>query len=168
MNDAELLRKRARLLAEARNEDESVKLEVLLFALNSQHLAVDKARVENVLRLQSQSLTPLPGCPGCIAGLINFSGELLPLVRGNHLLFGITEPSRPETTIVVLKAGDENYGLLVDEIVGIRQIPCNQLLLPSRQNLSPWIASVTRDDITLIDVDALLTHQNLGFGESGT
>lgn len=167
MNSAgNLLRKRARSLAEARNEDNTPTLEVLLFLLDGRKLAVESSRVENVFRFQRQLVTALPGCPESIAGVINFGGELLPLVRAAHLIFGRRESSSQESSVVIVKVRDEVYGLLLDEILGIRKLPTNQLLIPSRQSLSPWISSVTRDEITLLDAEALLTHQNLGFGGS--
>ncbi|NYZ16828.1 chemotaxis protein CheW [Azospirillum sp. RWY-5-1] len=78
--------------------------------------------VQEVLRPPA-SLTPLPGAPYFVDGIMTIRGSVLPVVSPRRLLrlSGGTTGDRPR--IVTVAMGDARIGLLVDGIAGILRIP---------------------------------------------
>jgi purine-binding chemotaxis protein CheW len=76
-----------------------------------------------------ETLRPLPielvsGAPGYVLGLSIIRGVPLPVVDVSQLLSGRT--STP-VRLVVVKTGERRVAMAVDNVVGIRQIPADQL-----------------------------------------
>ena len=74
--------------------------------------------------LRPLPIEPVSGAPGYVLGLSIIRGVPLPVVDVSQLLSGRT--STP-VRLVVVKTGERRVAMAVDNVVGIRQIPADQL-----------------------------------------
>jgi purine-binding chemotaxis protein CheW len=90
---------------------------MLVFELSNRRFALPVEQVREVL--PRAALTPLPGAPIELAGMLRLRGSLLPVVSLD-LRLGLP-PARPRIShrIVVAAAGHYRVGFLVDEVHGL-------------------------------------------------
>jgi purine-binding chemotaxis protein CheW len=91
---------------------------VVSVRVGDERLAISTARVREVASVGA--LTPIPGAPPRIAGLMQLRGQILPVLalRG---VGGLADDAtvRPDDPIVVVELGPYRAGLLVDEVLGV-------------------------------------------------
>lgn len=162
-----ILEERARHLARPAlaADERSPLLSLVTFTLGGDCYAVEAGLVREVVRLVS--LTPVPGTPPSIAGVINLRGELLPVVDLRKLLGlerpGITDLSR----VVVLGRDRAEFGLLADSSHDLRSIPRSGILAPPGGPgpiQSRLLLGVTREALAVLDGAALLSDPRLFIG----
>lgn len=93
----------------------------LTYVLGQELFAVN---VKNVLEvLEQQQITRVPKSPDHILGIINFRGEILPVVS-THLKFGFTdsEPSLKTYVIVYDLAREEGHYLVAATADGVKDV----------------------------------------------
>jgi len=93
----------------------------LTFLLGQELFAVN---VKNVLEvLEQQQITRVPKSPDHILGIINFRGEILPVVS-THLKFGFTdsEPSLKTYVIVYDLSREEGHCLVAATADGVKDV----------------------------------------------
>jgi len=86
---------------------------LLLCRIGPARFALPAEQVERVERMAA--LTPLPGAPPGIAGLLNLRGAVLPVVDPRPRLGAPSLPIDPDQHLVVVVAG-ERYLLWVDRV----------------------------------------------------
>jgi purine-binding chemotaxis protein CheW len=121
-----ILEARARAAAKPpEKRDDAKALSVLAFSLAGESYGVEIAYVREVCQLKN--LTPLPGLPPSVAGVMNLRGRILAIFDLRRFFelpaSGITELNR---VIVLEKDGDE-LGLLADAIDGVREVAASEL-----------------------------------------
>ena len=162
--DKKILRERAKALAKSTDDASAAAglLDILVFRLGTQNFAIRGHHAKEVFRFVPSSLVPLPGCEPQLAGVLSVRGALLSVVLTRLLL--IDDGSEAENSnVIVVGGGETDYGLLVDEVVGMRLIPAQSVLAPSAGDAEPWVRGVTDDGITVLHLHPLLTYENLGF-----
>ena len=83
-------------------------------------------RFEDVIEVvESGPLTPLPGAPAELSGVVLLRGAALPVLSLRSLLFGGAGQSTPFTVLVELNG--YRIGLQVDRVLGIRRFACDSL-----------------------------------------
>src|ERR1700730_19147780 len=86
-------------------------LDALVFALGSELYALPATQVHEVRPLGW--LTPLPGTPAFLAGLINVPGRIVPLIDLRPLLGIASDGCSPSTSVVLVSYRSGDVGLLV-------------------------------------------------------
>src|ERR1700736_3273209 len=94
-------------------------LEALVFALGSELYALPANQVHEVRPLGW--LTPLPGTPAFLAGLINVRGRIVPLVDLRPLL-GIASADGPSMSVVLVSYRSGDVGLLATDRPTVRSL----------------------------------------------
>lgn len=159
-----LLRRRAQALAQppAAPPEAGSQLEVLVFGLADEHYALETAHVHEVLPLRT--LTPLPGTPPFMRGLVNLRGRLLPVYDLKRFFelpeHGITDLHH----VLVLRDAACEIGLLADGIEEIRRLPAAELqpALPTLGGIrSDFLIGVTAERLVLLDAARLLGDRRL-------
>jgi purine-binding chemotaxis protein CheW len=92
-------------------------LDLVLFALDGQRYALALERVRRVVR--AVAITPLPGAPPIVLGVLDLGGEVIPAVSIRDR-FG--HPRREvglSDHLVIATAGKRTVALLVDEVTGV-------------------------------------------------
>jgi twitching motility protein PilI len=91
----------------------------VLFRIGPRRMLVALDGISEVLDLP-RTITPLPGVARWVIGIANHRGELLPLFDLRALLFGVRESRPPIGRVLVPRGCRRSFGLLVDEVIGIR------------------------------------------------
>src|SRR5579862_997500 len=88
--------------------------QVVVFDLSGEIYALDILHVHEIIRIQP--VTPVPGAPDYVEGLINLRGRVIPVVdlrkRFNLRANEINDRSR----IIVVQASDDIVGVVVDAV----------------------------------------------------
>jgi purine-binding chemotaxis protein CheW len=96
-------------------EDETHRL--LAFLLGGEEYGINILMFREIIRLAE--ITPVPGAPSCIKGIISLRGAVLPILNLHQLLsMPETQPDKKSRILVVnLEAGP--VGVIVDAVTGI-------------------------------------------------
>ena len=95
-------------------------LQLVTFGVGDCHLAVGIEHVQEINR--QLELTPVPGAPCEIRGVINLRGDVVTVLNLHHLL-GFAELKRTRTSRnLILNIGGERVGVLVDHVSDILAI----------------------------------------------
>ena len=161
----QILQTRAQTLAlEASSLGEDVEdaVEVLEFTLAYERYAVETQYVNQVAMLEQ--LIPLPCTPDFVLGIVNLRGAILPVLDLKNFfelpVKGLTDLNK----IIVLQSEKILFGILADEIVGVRNILLREVQssLPTLTGVrKDYLRGVTPERITLLDAEKLLISENI-------
>ena len=86
----------------------------LVFTIGEQDYAIEIHYVIEII--EPMPLTPIPFLPGCIKGIINVRGDVIP-VMDVRMRFGLPEQEYTEHTCIINLDNDGvSLGLIVDEV----------------------------------------------------
>ncbi len=158
-----ILRERARLLAKA-PDDKTVGeyIEVIEFSLAHERYGIESIYIRTVHLLKD--LTPVPGTPDFVLGVINLRGEIISIVdikRFFNLPFkGITDLNR----ILVLCNDKMEFGVLADELLGARMIASDnmQTSMPFASDiLTKYLKGITKEGLIVLDGEKILSDEGM-------
>jgi purine-binding chemotaxis protein CheW len=161
---AETLRARAKALAkeEEKIEEADVYLEVLEFLLSHEKHALELTNINEVCALED--ITPIPGTPLFVLGIINVRGEILSVIDLKQFFelpgTGITDLNR----VIILESGGMEFGILVDEILGVRSVSLKDIQpsLPSLTGVrDEYLKGVTEDRVVILDGEKILSDKSI-------
>jgi purine-binding chemotaxis protein CheW len=137
-------------------------LELLEFRLASERYAVESRFVQEVHPLRD--LTPLPGTPPFVPGIVNVRGQILP-VYDLKKLFDLPEPGLTDLHRVLhVRGHDMELGLLADVIVSVHMIAADSLQasLPTLTGIrAEYLKGITADRIVVLDLDRILSDPKI-------
>lgn len=154
-----ILRERARALAhEPGNEQATVAvLQVIEFVLAHERYALETAFVREVHPLEN--LTPLPGTPSFLAGVVNVRGRILAVIDVKRF-FDMPESGIFDThQVIQLQADDIELGILADTVVGVRSIPLDTIqppLVTLTGLREAYLKGVTAERLVILDAARIL------------
>jgi purine-binding chemotaxis protein CheW len=159
-----VLQERAQALSrepvESRNAEDQI--EVLEFLLAYERYAVEASYVREVYPLKD--LTPLPGTPPFVLGIINMRGRILSVVDLKKLMDlpekGLTDLHK----VIVISDGDMEFGLLADAVQEVGRIPKAEIqpALPTLIGLkSEYLKGVTGQRVVVLEVGQILADPQL-------
>jgi purine-binding chemotaxis protein CheW len=161
-----ILEARARALAKAPPPAPGPCLEVLEFALGYERYAIATAWVREVHALRE--LTPLPGTPPFVLGIIHLRGQVLSVLDIKKFFDmpdrGISDLSK----VIVLADATMEFGILADRVDGVRTLPLADLQPPPAtltDRRAEYLLGVTRDRDVVLDGRKLLNDPNIVVGE---
>lgn len=100
---------------------------MLLFALDAQRYALPFDCVERVV--QVVEITPLPGAPEVVLGVIDLQGELVVVVEPRRR-FGLPVPQRHlSQQLLIARMPGRRVAMLVDAVIGLAECAAHDLLL---------------------------------------
>lgn len=98
---------------------------VVIFRVNDEHYAADIMEVEKILGYEEP--TKLPDSPKYIEGVINYAGNILPIMSLAKR-FNIDESSlQDEAKIIVAKENDDKIGIIVDKVLAVCDVNGNEI-----------------------------------------
>lgn|SRR3712207_607245 len=93
---------------------ENREMKILIFSINDQYYATDIMEVERILGYEIP--TNLPDSPKYIEGVINYQGNVLPIISIAKK-FNINDiKDKKDAKIIVVKEGDNKIGIIVDVV----------------------------------------------------
>jgi purine-binding chemotaxis protein CheW len=138
------------------------RLELLEFRLASERYAVESRFVQEVHPLRD--LTPLPGTPPFVPGIVNVRGQILP-VYDLKKLFDLPAPGLTDLHRVLhVRGHDMELGLLADIIVSVRVIEAHRLQasLPTLTGIrADYLKGITDDRVVVLDLDRILSDPKI-------
>lgn len=165
MSDATTtLRERARALARvtAPPAADADSLELVEFRLAAERYAVETRHVHEVHVLRD--LTPLPGTPAFVRGIVNLRGRIVPVFDLKRFFDlpeqGLTDLHR----IIVVRNRELELGLLADIVTGVRTMPRAGLQpsLPTLSNIaSDYLLGVSAERVVVLDLERILADPKI-------
>ena len=159
-----LLDERARTLARRPEEASAAArtLEVVIFEIAGECYALETAHARAVVRLED--LTPLPGAPDFLAGVMNLRGQILP-VFDLCQVFGTprARPAEP-SWVVVLGAERAEFGALAETVHEVASLPEGRVRAPEVPPAGighDCLRGVTPEGMIVLDGAALLCDPRL-------
>lgn len=161
---ATTLRRRARELA--RRPADPLRagelLEVLEFEVATERHAVELGQVREVQRLQA--LTPLPGTPAFVAGIMPVRGRIVPVYDLGAFL-EIPERGRGDPRFVILVRHRElELGCLAGGALHVRALRRSELQAPPatlESRRTGYLAGITADGLVVLDLVRLLADPRI-------
>ena len=158
-----VLRERARMLArEPQTENNEEVIVVVEFLLAKECYGIESTLIREVYPLKEY--TPLPGTPSFILGLMNVRGQILSITDIRKLFDlpekGLTNLNR----VIILKNHNREFGILADDIVGMRTIALGNLQtsLPTLTGIgAEYLKGVTPDRMVVLEGHKLLNDDRL-------
>jgi purine-binding chemotaxis protein CheW len=159
-----ILAERARLLARplASEASSGASIEIVTFDLAGERYGVEARYVQEVARIVD--LTPLPGAPDFIVGIVSLRGEIVAVVELRRLFgvatHGLTDLSR----LIVLGLDRPELGILAEGADALTTLPLDEILDPPAAGASigrEHLRGVTRGARLLLDAEALLGDERL-------
>lgn len=123
----------------------------LVVALGDDRYALPVASVHEVVRVGR--LTPVPGSPQTVLGIINLRGEIVTVVDSGKLL-GVQGGGGSAESVVVVEAGGLRAGLAVEKLVDVVSLPLG--LEPTDAPALRGSSLFGGDLVGVVDVSALL------------
>lgn len=144
----------------------ALQLEVIEFRLGQEPYALPSTSVREVYPLKG--LTPLPGTPPFVLGIMNVRGRILPVVDLSSLL-GLTQPRPSEqSTVILMRAGDLEVGVVTDLVIGVRSLSLATIHPPLStlaKSRARYLRGITSEGLVVIDATKLLGSIRLGSNE---
>ncbi len=145
-------------------------IEVVEFLLARERYGIESSAVRQVYPVKE--LTPLPGTPPFVLGIVNVHGEIVSVIDLTTFFDlhgpGLTELSKA----IILQSGHPpnqmTVGILADAILGVREIPVDELqrTLPAPAGVrADWLKGMTTEQVMILNVVTLLSDQRIVVNE---
>ena len=109
-------------------ENEEEQLQLLTFRLGGEEYALNIMDIKEIIR--PKEATEVPKTPDYILGIISLRGTIIPIFDVS-LRLGLTKSdSGPQNRIVVVKSSEHFFGLYVDSVVQVLDIPISKIEPP--------------------------------------
>ncbi|OHD21236.1 MAG: hypothetical protein A2064_10590 [Spirochaetes bacterium GWB1_66_5] len=161
-----ILRERAKALAmppwEQRVKGAQEWIDIVEFGLANETYAIETTFVREVYPLQE--LTPLPGTPPFVSGIINVRGQILS-VMDIKKFFDLPEKGLTDLhKVIVIRQGGMELGILADEVFGVRSLPIEEIGLPLLTLMgirAEYLRGVTKEAVVILDAAKMLADPKI-------
>jgi purine-binding chemotaxis protein CheW len=119
-----------------------------------------------VSTIQTHQITPLPGVPVFVKGVVNLHGEILAVFDLKYF-FGIEGAASEQQTnfwILIVQGYGLKFGFLVDEVIGNEDYIVEEIeaALPSADVLKiEYVQGILKNEVTIVNVEAILKDKGL-------
>lgn len=137
-------------------------LQVVEFLLGATVYAMEAQAVREVRPLTE--LTPLPGTPDFVSGVIHAHGRIVAVVDLRRLLALPSAGLADQDKVIILQRGDVGLGVLADRVVGTGTVAAGTLRAPRPDDgamPARHLRGLTASGTRLLDVDGLLADPAL-------
>ena len=136
--------------------------QLVVYRLGTEHYALPIAKVKEIIIYNEA--TKLPNTPSFITGVINLRGKVIPVVDlGGR--FGVGGGSRSRGRVLVIETGNQEVGLLVDEVTEVIRLSQEQIdPAPGLAGGKSYIQGIGKKDnelLILLNPDELLAEHEL-------
>ncbi|TLY30514.1 MAG: purine-binding chemotaxis protein CheW [Nitrospirae bacterium] len=133
---------------------------VCLISLSGELFAIDLRHIREVFEVDS--VTPVPGMPRALAGVVNLRGMVVPLLDLRAML-GLSVTGPVPKFGVVIQHGSHQMGVLVDEVPEIRTVYTDEFLAAPATGAieKPFVSSILRVEDRMsgvVEVPTLLAY----------
>ena len=164
------MEKRARELARKpeSKDDIGARIEIVEFTMAHERYGIESRFVREVHPLRE--LTPLPGTPAFVLGIVNLRGRVVSLVDLKKF-FGLPAKGLSDTNHVVLLASPKmEFGILADTMLGVRGLPADELQgdFPTfTGHRKDYLLGVARDGTIVLNAEQILGDPKIVVQDAG-
>jgi purine-binding chemotaxis protein CheW len=165
MNDQhDILWKRAKELARPLKDKEHERdvLKIVEFQLRGEIYGLELDHILEVYPLRE--LTPIPGVPSFVKGIINVRGQIVSLIDLKIFFEMNSEEFTDSTSVIILQSKNMEFGILADAIIGIDTIPKKEIIpsLPTLTGIrADFLKGVSKERLVILDGAQLLADTRL-------
>ena len=161
---AEILKARAvRLAAESGDRPQAGSVrEVLAFTLGQEKYGIETRFVREVTPMNE--LTPLPGSPAFVMGIVNIRGRVISVVDIRKLFDLVQRGVGDQDRIIVLQDEGMEFGILGNSILGVVPVTADELqpTLPTLTGIhADFLVGVTGQGMAVLDGARLLADERV-------
>lgn len=103
-------------------------IKVLIFSINGEYYATDIMEVERILGYEEP--TKLPDSPIFVEGVINYEGNILPIISLGKK-FGLSSNEKgKDSKIIVAKQDNSKLGIIVDVVSEVKDVSLKNIENP--------------------------------------
>lgn len=141
--------------------DKSISKEhILVFLIQNLHVGISLNITQRVIH--AVEISPLPGAPSIVDGVINLGGDAIPILNIRKRLNLETRDIEPSDKIVIVKTDDFSFGYFTDDVTGLKEIELNNIkkssdVLPGTNVLIDGIIVIEDDMVFIHDVNKFLS-----------
>ena len=165
-NSLEILRQRARQLAQTVVESGDDEVEIVAFHMSGEDYGIETAQLREVFA--ARAVTPLPCTPAWVSGILNVRGRILTVVDLRPV-FGLATDGASAASVLIVRGdaadGSGDVALAVDEVVGVRMLTENAIEPPhalgGAENSVRYVRGVTAEGLALLDAAQILGDPRL-------
>ena len=164
-DDKTILQERAQSIIgrkEIADEEREGSITVVEFLLVPERYAIDEKYISEVFFLKE--ITPIPGTPAFVMGVINLRGKILSVINLKSLFNlkdrGLTDLNK----VIVIQNDNMQYGIVTDAIIGSRIIQKHNLIPPPitiANEGAEFISGVSQDGLIFLNADVLLSSKKI-------
>ena len=96
-------------------------LHLVTFHLGREEYGVEIAAVQEIIR--ATDITPVPGAPSHVRGVINLRGNIIPVVDLRRRFALAAVEASDSQRIIVIELGEKRIGMLVDSVSQVIKVP---------------------------------------------
>ncbi len=162
------LRKRAEILAKEPEQKREVSavIEIVKFSLADETYGIESAFVWGVYSIKD--ITPLPGVPSHIPGIINLRGQILPVIELNKF-FNLPETGINELNkVIVLGIDSMEFGISADAVQGTQAVELEDIQEAPYTVTGigqKYLKGITKENIAVLDAEIILNDETLIINE---
>lgn len=128
------------------------------FRLATEKYGLESAFVREVYPLKE--LTPLPGVPPFVLGIVNVRGQILSVIDLKKF-FNLPEKGLGQLNkLIILRKKQMEFGILADEILGARSVALDAIQAPPPTVSgvgAEYLRGVTSERVILLDAEKILS-----------
>jgi purine-binding chemotaxis protein CheW len=125
--------------------------QLIVFALGAETYGIDINSVSEIGEMRT--ITPVPGSPDFVMGILNLRGNILPVIDLRRRLLAIPAPVTPDPRIIVIEVLGQQLGIVADSVSEVLTVSKEDVLAPSRLITGPdvrFIDGIVRAEQRLI------------------
>lgn len=141
--------------------ERSAKL-LVVFTLDGMRLALGIEAVSRVVR--AAEISPLPGAPAGVRGVVNVQGEIVPVFDLRKRLGLAARALRASDHFVLARTGAHTVAVMVDTVIGVVEAGSHEPVQPSAMLLSSGVSirgavSIEGEIVLIHDLELFLSPE---------
>lgn len=162
--ERDVLRARAKVLAREPQPPppDGLRVDIVEFQVAQERYGIELGGVREVYPLRD--LTPIPGTPPYVLGVISVRGEILSVIDLRRFFDlpqgGLTDLNR----VIIVRSREMELGILADAVLGIRTIFRREIqpALPTLTGIrAEYLMGVTGDRLVILNTERMLSDRRL-------
>lgn len=135
--------------------------QIVAFSLGTETYGVDIASVREIIPIQR--IVSVPRAPSFVEGIINLRGRVIPVLDLRKHFGFEQKKGDPNQRIVLVEAGSESIGVIVDAVSSVLRIPDDCVEAPASVIVGPeieyinGIAKIDKDLVVLLDLTKIIS-----------
>ncbi|MFW5662232.1 MAG: chemotaxis protein CheW [Bacteroidota bacterium] len=142
--------------------EDSLKDKYLTFTIAKEGYGIEIRHVLEIIGIQE--ITALPDMPGFVKGVINLRGKVIPIIDMRLRIHLPEQEYNDRTCIIVVHFGESQFGLIVDAVSEVIDIPVENIDKPPKSEKAKYISGIakTGDQVKIIvNIEKILTEEQL-------